>query len=483
MRRHDLVYGLNAGGVDPEAITRVDLEKMRLAAEHPMENWLPRVLGPATIRPGLQSLFAITGNDQTRTIKFQRSTGTSYILLLSDSEMRIVYGDAIQQVPSVSTAINSASWSDVSTSGASATGGASLSFTATTTASARLRQSVSVSGGDQAKVNILRIVVSVGPVILRVGTTSGGQELIEDATLDTGTHKIGFTPGAATIYVEIRADDPVTRAVSSIQFESTLIGGTGDLVLPTPWTWTDVQRLRTWQSIDTMFVGEGAYQQYEIQHRGPYSWSVALHKTDSGPFVSGSSRISMTPAARTGNTTVTASEAYFRSGHINSLIELTQTGKTVTRTFNASTQTSDYITVIGVDAGRIFQTTGTGSAFVGTIVIERSFDAGEPLSWTTYDTYVDGAATFVRTDRDDGLDNLTVHYRFRCSAYTSGSVDIVLEYEAGVQVGRARITGITSSTIVDVEVIRNFGNTSATRNWRYGDWSYLRGWQIGRAHV
>jgi len=471
-RRHELVYALNAGGVDPDAISRVDLEKMRLAGEHPVSELLPHVLGPASLRPGSEMLARIPSDAQTRMIPMLRDVGTSYMLLLSPREMRVSLDGVIQQVPSVATTISTAGWSDVSAAGASATGGATLTFTATTTATAALRQTVTVASGDQATVNVLRVVVSAGPVTLRVGRTAGGDELLPDAELETGTHKIGVTPGTGTIYVEVRSDDPVTRSVSEIQFEPT-----GDFVLPTPWaTFNDVQALRTWQSIDVLFCGDGTYQQRRIEHRGPLSWGIGLYKTDDGPFVGGSSRITMTAAALSGNTTLTASEAYWKAGHVGALVEVTSTGKTVTDALNGAGQTTDYVTIIETGAGRYFFRTGVGASFVGTLVLERSLEPDEPTSWTTFASYVDGAATFGRTQVDDGLTNITAHYRFRVSAYTSGSVTPTLEYESGVQVARARITGVTSATVAQVETIRAFGNTSSSRSWRIGDWSDLRGW-------
>lgn len=477
MRKHEMVYALNAGGVDPDAIARVDLEKMRLAGEHPVANVLPMVLGPMTLRPGTEHLTAIPADAATRQLPFDNEEGGQYMLLLSANAMRIgTTGGVIQQVPAVGSAIETGAWSDVSTAPATATGGAALTFAATTTASARLRQAVSISPADQAAVNILRVVVSRGPVFLRVGTTAGGQELQADAELDTGTHKIGVTPGAATIYIEIRADDAVARTVSECQFESTVIGGTGDLVIPTPWSWEQVQALRTWQSIDTVFVGDGEQQQRRIEHHGPLSWGLALYKADDGPFLAGSSRITMTPAALAGNTTLTASEGYFQAGHVGALIETTQTNKVVQQSFTGIGQTSDYVTIVGVSAGRQFHRTGVSSTFVGTIVLERSFEETEPSGWTTYATYTDGGVGFARTAVDDGQNNITAHYRFRCTAYTSGSAAMTLDYESGVQTARARITAVTSATVAEVETIVPFGNTSATRSWRVGAWSDLRGW-------
>lgn len=482
MRRHELAFALNAGAVDPKALTRVDLEKSRLAGEHPIDNLVPEVLGPLSLRPGTESLVRITGDAETRQRRFQRTTGTGYVLLFSASEMRVTINGGIQQVPSVATAINSGSWTDQSSGSATASGGATLTLNATTTSSARLRQSVSVAGGDQAKVNILRVVVSAGPVFLRIGTSAGGAELMPggtDAELDVGTHKIGVTPGAATIYIDVKSQDAVTRTVSQIQFESTLIGGTGDLVLPTPWdTMAKIDALRSHQSIDVMFIGDGYAQQRRIEHRGPLSWGIALYRTSNGPFVAGDSKITLTPAAVSGNTTLTASEGYFQSGHSGAVIETTQAGKTVSATLDDADLTTDYISVVGVSGitgGRTFRRIGVDSSFDGTIVLERSFEPSDPTIWTTYLTFTDAFVAFDTTV-NDGQDNLTVHYRFRVTDYTSGSVDVTLEYSAGVSIGRSRITTVNSPTSVDVEVLQRLGNTSATRQWRISDWSGVRGW-------
>lgn len=477
-RRHELAYALNAGGVDPDAMARVDLEKMRLAGEHPVKNWLPRVLGPMTLRPGTQNLYRMTSDLQHRQIPFLQELGASYMLRLSPYEMRVQYQDAIVQVPSVSTTIASGSWSDVSTSPATATGGVSPNFSGTATSSAKLRQSVSVGASDQAKYNILRIVVWNGPIWLRIGTTSAGQELIADTELREGTHKIGFIPNAGTIYIELRSDSDTYKAVGQIQFESTLIGGTGDLVLPTPWpSAAIISQLRHWQSIDTMFVGDGVYLPRQIEHRGPYAWSVVMHYTSNGPWKAGSDRLALTPTGLTGNINITSSEPLFRSGHLGALLELTHTGgKTVTATLTGFDQTSDYITVVGIGAERTFYRTGTGSSFVGTLTLERSTEAGTPTVWSTVSTFVNGAATFTSTAETDADDNVRAHYRWRCTAYTSGSVVAALDYASGVTTGHARITSYTSSTQVAVEVLSAFGRLTATRDWRIGAWSDIDGW-------
>lgn len=478
MRRHELVYALNAGGVDPNALSRVDLEKMRLAGEHPVSNLLPMVLGPATLRPGTENLFRIPSDAQTRQIKFERDIGTSYLLLMSPGEMRIMSDGAIVQVPNVATAINSASWTDESVAPATGTGGAFLSLIPGAVRRSKLRQSVSVALGDRNVEHVLRVEVSRGPVIVRVGSSAGGQELLRDVELATGMHKIAFTPTTGTIYIDVMANNPVQRYVGSIQFEATLLGGAGDLVIPTPWaTWDRVKSLRTWQSIDVLFVGDGVAQQRRITHRGVRSWGIELYESSTGPLINGKSNVSLTPSDVKGNINITASEAYFETTHVGQLIELTHTSKLIIEDLYANGQFTDYITVVGVGSpNRVYVRQATQAAFIGRLVLERSFDPGEPDAWAVTVTWTDAAANFAPTSVTDANDNVQVHYRFRVDSYTSGSVQAVLNYDAGVATGIARITGYTSATQVTAEVIERFGNITPTFTWRISDWSDVRGW-------
>ncbi|MCC6617398.1 MAG: hypothetical protein IT320_28245, partial [Anaerolineae bacterium] len=273
-RRHELAFALNAGGVDVEALSRVDLEKMRISGEHPVVNWLPKVLGPMSLRPGLETRDRCHGDLPVKMFRYVREIGTSYLLLFSADEMRVSSDGSIVQVPVVGSTISESLWTNASTGTATATFGATLSFLATRTATARLRQAVNIDVDDREKANILRIVVSRGPVYFRCGTVEGGQDIISDQRLDEGTHKLAITPDAGTdrVFLELYTSDDVTRAVSQIQFESTLLGNVeGDLVLPMPYDYEAAQTLRNWSEIDLIFFGDGQVWPRRVEHRGASS--------------------------------------------------------------------------------------------------------------------------------------------------------------------------------------------------------------------
>jgi len=49
--------------------------------------------------------------------------------------------------------------------------------------------------------HVLSFTVITGPVTLRLGTSSGGQEVLADATYMPGTHNVKFTPAASPVFV------------------------------------------------------------------------------------------------------------------------------------------------------------------------------------------------------------------------------------------------------------------------------------------
>ena len=479
-RRNEVAFALNAGGVDVEALSRIDLEKMRISGEHPVRNWMPKVLGPMGLRPGLEHLERIEGDTETRFVRYVREIGTSYMLAMSAAEMRILSDGVVTQVPVVSSLIDTGLWTDNSTGTADATGGATLSLVATPNYTARLRQRVNVALADRDKPNILRIVVSVGPVWLRVGSTEGGQDLIRDTRLDQGTHKIAITPTSAMtrFWVEIWSSAESTKTITQIQFESTLVGNVeADLTLPTPWTFAQLGVLRTWTEIDWIFAGDGVNWPQRIEHRGPYSWSICRHYLENGPYSPvTNSLMTIQPSAIRGNINLTASDAYWTEDHVGSLVEVQQRGKTVTETLSGADQSTDYVTITDIGAGRYFTIQATATGWTGTIVLERSLQAKEPTVWATY-TRQTGTFTgnIALTTIADNLDNVVAHYRFRVTSYTAGTIAVTINHVNGSSKGIARILGYTSNTVVTAEVLQLFGNTSASREWRIGAFNDLFG--------
>lgn len=492
-RRNELVYALNAGGVDKAAVARIDLEKMRLAGEHPVKNWLPRVLGPMGLRPGLEYLSTVSA--QTRLVEFIRDSSTTALLAFQDLSVAVYDADGapIAVANPASTITNptltaaGGGWSDVSDSGDGDDGavtlaaGGSASFLATRWRAAALEQSVSVAGGDQSTAHTLRVEVARGPIFFRVGSSSGAEDIFGETELLTGTHLLTFTPGTGTIYIRFRSEDTVVRVLTRCQFQNTYTGGAGYVTLPTPWTTAALEFLSWDQSQDVMFIGDGTYQQRRIERRGEASWSIVLYQSRNGPLeLPKTDKISLTPSAFDGNGTLTSNVPYFKSSHVGCLFELTQGEQHIVDQLHEADQTTDFITVTGLfsstktydDRNFGYTIDVTTGSFVGTIALESSTD-GE--IWVTTETHAHGAGD-VSTTYNDEQSNLLIEYRLRVIAYTSGYADVTITQLAGSTTGLVRVTEYTNSTTVNTEVVTHIGSTNPTRIWRGPVWSDDLGW-------
>lgn len=97
-------FSLNAGEVGLTALARIDLEKMRMAAES-MVNFIPTVLGPMGIRPGMNYLSSTQGDTKTRLIPFVFNADTTSLLEISSSGLRVRNSDTLVNYVTNSTTV------------------------------------------------------------------------------------------------------------------------------------------------------------------------------------------------------------------------------------------------------------------------------------------------------------------------------------------------------------------------------------------
>ncbi len=463
----------NRGVVSKHALGRTDVDRLRMSAEE-QTNWMPRTLGPMMLRPGLGYITSTYSDAKARVVPFVFSSSDYAALEFTTGVLRVLVGDTPVTREAVTSSLadftSAPSWT-LATSGGGTSAISSDKLTLNLVNSggvATATQLASLGIGDGGKVHAIRVVVERGPVKFRVGTTSGGDDYIAATTLDTGTHSLAFTPSAA-FYVQFEGVARLNKIVSSCTLEAA-----GVMTLTTPYMEADLPSIRTEQSADVVFIACSGYQQRKIERRGTYSWSFVEYKTDSGPFnFNGDTSVSITPGAISGNTTLTASRPLFKSTHVGGLFELTHTGQIGSGSLSAADTYSSTVRVTGVDQGRIF-TINVSGTWVGTLTLQRSFDSETSgFQDTAYTTT--GNVTITN---DDSLDNSIVWYRlgFKSGAYTSGTAVISLSYPGGTGTGIARVLTFNSSTSVDVEVLNNFSNSTATFEWREGSWSARRGW-------
>jgi hypothetical protein len=469
-----MLLAFNRGLISRLAVARIDLKRLALSAET-FTNWIPRVFGAMSLRPGWQFISATKSNNAARLLPFVFAIDDTASIELTSGLMRVRVNDELVTRPSVSSAVtngnfdtNVASWTDNDDAGAVsqwATGGY-LSLQGNGTAAAVRDQQITVAAGDQNVEHALRINIYQGECYLRVGSTSGGDEYITETFLYPGLHSLAFTP-TGDFYIRIFSREAYPTLVDSINVEAA-----GVMEIATPWTTsTHLDDIRYDQSGDVIFVACKGVMQKRIERRAAHSWSVVDYITDNGPFrAPNTSPTTITPSALTGAITLTASKPLFRAGHVGALWKLVSSGQNVTASISAEDAWSDSIRVFGVGTDRAFTIVLSGT-WTATVTLQRSI--GAPGSWTDVTTYVANQTV----NYDDGLDNQEIYYRIGVATgdYTSGTVEERLSYPSGSITGFVRITGYTSSTVVSASVLKALGAVTATANWSEGAWSTYRG--------
>lgn len=474
------IFAFNRGIVSEFALARVDQKRLAFSAQV-MQNMLSRVLGPMFLRPGQGYKGTTYSNAAARYLKFIFSTSDTSLVELTNTLMRVWINDVLLTRPAVSAVVtngtfagNITGWTDGSDAGGAATYEASNHMKLVGNGTARAIGYQAVTIVETGVEHALRIVIDRGPVTLSVGSALGEDDYVGQTNLDTGTHSISFTP-TGTFYVQFASTTSYKKLVRQCTIEPA-----GVVTVPTPWVTANLSKVRYDQSADIMFIACDGYAQQKIERRGTRpgarSWSVCNYQTNDGPFlVQNIGPNQLKCAATTGDTTCTALQPFFKSTHLGALLSITTTGQTQTKTIAAQNTFTSSIKVTGIS--RSFGITITGSLAAGsTVQLQRSSDnltwadvAGQ--SWLS-------AAMPVSTSFDDGLTNQLLYYRIgiETGAYTNpDSVTCTLIFSQGEQRGIVRVTGVTSSTLVDCQVLEDLGGTGYTDNWQEGMWSTLRG--------
>jgi hypothetical protein len=472
MKQNNALLSFNRGILSRLGLARIDLNRTPLSAEV-MTNWMPRVLGSMMLRPGWQYISDTRSDAAAKLFPFVFATDDTAQLEITAGVLRIRIDDVLLTRPAVTAAVvngtfttDVASWTDSDESGATSdwlTGGYLALLGNGTNAAIRDQQvTVNQAGTEHA----LRVTITRGPVILRVGSTSGGDEYISETTLGTGTHSLSFTP-TGNFHIRLMNRRSFTALVDSIAVESS-----GTVELTVPYQAADRLLIRMTQSGDVLYVACGGYQQRKIERRATRSWSVVLYEPETGPFRNvNTTPITITPSGLTGDVTLTASSALFKSTNVGSLYRIQSSGQTVSESINAENTFSDPIRVAGVEGQRAFGITIIGT-FTATVTLQYS--VAEPGSWVDVTSY----STEQSTSYNDDLDNQIIYYRIgvKAGAFTSGPVEVILTYTSGSITGVARVTGYTSPTQVTAVALTAFGAVTASSDWWESIWSDRRGW-------
>tara|TARA_R110000868_G_scaffold411755_1_gene708896 strand:- start:14424 stop:17129 length:2706 start_codon:yes stop_codon:yes gene_type:complete len=476
MARQDIAFlAFNRGLVSRLGLARADIKRIALSAET-YNNYMARVLGSMSIRPGRAYLGSTASDAAARFLPFIFSTSDKALVELTNLAMRVWVSDALITRAAVTTAVtngsfpaNLGSWTDNDEAGGISQWVAPgyMELLGTGTAAAIRTQQVTVAGANISVEHALRISIVRGPVTLRVGSTSGADDYISETPLDAGTHSLALTP-TGNFYIQFQS-----RLDRVVWVDSCEIEAAGVMSVTTPWTTAGLGLVRFAPSGDILFCAANGFRQYKIERRSTRSWSVVEYIPEDGPFrVPNIGPGTLTAGALAGNTTLTSSIPLFKSTHVGALFSVTSTGQTVTKSAAALNDATNSILVEGTGTDRAFTIVISGMTAGRTVILQRAFDdatwaAVSGKSWTadTTESYT------------DALDNQSVYYRLLVSVVgAAGTTTLTLSIATGSITGICRVTNFTSNVLVSVEVFKPFGSLVASDIWSEGKWSDYRGY-------
>lgn len=486
---------LNGGEVSPLSLGRIDLTRMRITAET-MINIIPRVIGAMQMRPGLAYTGATLSNSQVKQIPFIFSATDTAMVELSNLAMQVIISNTPLARVSVATQITNGDFSSgtgwtltVTKNGIATIASGVLTLRTWVRGSTAIaKRSTTVAGGDLNKEHGLRVVVTRGPVILRVGSTDGGDELIGETTLNTGTYSLAFTPTTSPFWVQLSPPDNVER---NVVVDSITIEAAGTVTLPAPWLTADLNKCRPAQSGDVIFMANSSrlYQTRRIERRAARSWGIALHENLDGPFRGKTADVKLTLAPQ-GATYIgdplllNSDQPFFKTTHVGCLFRLFSGTSVAVNEIAGGEEWSDSVRVSGrADSERNLNWTVSGT-WVGTLGLQVSYDDG--LTWVlntgTKRTVNLNNGSFLLSDPNQvilvraGFVPPVASNIFGTSLYTSGVARSELSFDGASGWGIVRVIEYVSPTQVKVDVVQRLHGYTEVKEWEEGEFSDLNGW-------
>lgn len=482
-KQKSLWVAFNRGIVSVLGRARIDVERITFAAAE-MVNWMPRVLGSMTVRPGMGHIDGTKSNKQARLFSFLFSVDDTAQIEMTDTTIRVRVDDVLITRPAVTATVldpnftdaTLANWTDADDVGTFSAHEVAnqLSLMGDGDNSARRRQEVTVT--EQTTSHALRIVVSRGTLALKIGTIAGDDDIFDETALGEGTHSIAFVPNAASFFIELAAKREFKTLIDSCTMEAA-----GNLELPSPYQTADLRDIRYNQSGDVVYLTGGDIIQKKIERRDNDSWSIVDYLPENGPFrVEYTGKTTLTPDLLVGDITITASQDVFKATNVGGLFRVASIGQTVAKEINSDNVFTEPVRISGIGEGRRFSIAVSGNAILGppdnTVTMQQS--PGVPGLWTD----MPSPGPFVGTDYAntflDAADNQIIYYRIGVKTGhlpTPGTISVSLTYAYGSINGVFRVTGFTDTKTVSAIVLSPMGSLTASNEWWEGQWSTRRG--------
>lgn len=314
--------------------------------------------------------------------------------------------------------------------------------------------------------HVIAFEIVHGPMDIRIGTTSGGIDLMNYTRLRAGVHYLTFTPTTGTAYVQFRHNGNAGRILKNTV---SILPGTA-FTLPCPFLEADLPEIHTQQVRDVLYMVHVDYWPRRLERRGDHSWSIVKLLPDDGPFGDlNTTNTTIAASGTSGEVTLTSSESLFTVNDEGVLYSLSGPGQTRTATATSGDIYTGAIKITGIGSNARTFVLDISGTFTGTVTLQRS--SGNENSYADWQFYSSPQSVSIY----DSFDNQTWFYRLAVKPgdYTSGTIVLSLTYTGGSTTGTVRVVQYTSATSVIAEIIEGqaLANTSPVKTWKRGDWN------------
>ena len=274
---------------------------------------------------------------------------------------------------------------------------------------------------------------------------------------------------------EIRISKGIARHTANFTPPSAAYTTTAVYEIATPYTQDDLAELNYTQSADVLYLTHPGHAPRQLERLGNTNWQLNLYAFENGPFMvdNTNSTVTLALSATSGTgKTLTAVGFTFSTMHVGSLWKLRHymEGQAVTQALTSSTQTP------GISCGGTWRIITHGT-WTGTIRIEKSTDSGS--TWINLREFSSAADYNADTYGTEDMSDYAVPFlvRVRCTAYTSGTINVNLTTDPFYHEGIAEITAVAAGgATATVDIQRASGSTATTADWAEGSWGDYRGW-------
>lgn len=240
--------------------------------------------------------------------------------------------------------------------------------------------------------------------------------------------------------------------------------------ISSPYLTAELFEMQWAQINDVMYLVHPNHPPQKLARVTDTNWTLTEVQFDLPPFLDENlTTTTITPSGTTGNITLTASSALFEAGHVGSYWRIGHRREAtfVERGITANGST----TSIRTSTNLTLRTTGTWNA---TVTVQVSKDGS--TGWETIASYDSVDDRNVNADIENSENQ---YFRITVVNYSSHSGTptprAILEVGDDFVYGYAKVTGFTSSTVVDATVVNEFHANTASDIWSEGAWSEVRG--------